>query len=347
MQFAIVGYGATGRAYGTLIRELPGASVGCVIDADLSRAEAGARALNASAWSENADDAFRRARVDAVVIATPHASHAQLAQDALERGLHVLLEAPLALRYPDAQRVLEHARVAGRVVAINFWRRAAPEVHAIRRRIPRPTFVQIESVIDPLSDSWMATAEHGGVMGALGTHAFDLASFLMQSKPCHIQAMGGRHTRRADLADTVAVGIRYANGGLARVIVGEYGRSQICAWGRVLATDGMVTVATQGNLPYGTSRASGSPRTDTACSQSAHDGLFESLQGFVAAVDGRGKPLAGVDEGVCAVQIADAAYEAMSSRRRVPIVESSLPVAVGPIYADDSVPYGRDYGFRA
>ena len=347
MRFAIVGYGKSGRAFGRLIQALPGASVSCVIDSDLGRAEAGARALNASAWSDNADVALRCASVDAVVGATPHAYHAQLARDTLERGLPILLEAPLALRHPDAQQVLGYARTAGTVVAVNFWLRATPEVRLIRRRIPRPTFVQVKSVVDPLSESWMGSARHGGVMGLLGSHALDLASFLMQSQPRYIQAMGGRHTRRADLADTAVMGIRYANGGLARVIVGEYGRSQASAPWHVLATDGTVTATAQGDVPRGKPRTSGLPGADVSRSQSACAGRATSLQAFADAVAGRGRPLAGVDDGVRAVQLADAAYEAMRSRRRVPIAAMSLPDAVGPVYADDSVPHRRHHSFRA
>lgn len=347
MRFAIVGYGKSGRAFGPLIQALPGASVSCVIDADLGRAEAGARVLDASAWSDSADVALRCASVDAVVGATPHAHHAQLALDTLEQRRHILLEAPLALRHPDAQQILGYARTAGTVVAVNFWLRAVPEVRLIRRRIPRPTFVQVESVVGPLSRSWMGSAQHGGVMGLLGGHALDLACYLMQSKPCYVQAMGGRHTRRADLADTVIVGIRHANGGLARVVVGEYGHSRASAPWHVLATDGAVTATAQGDVPLGKSRTSGVPGADAARSQSAWAGQFTSLQAFANAVAGRGEPLAGVDDGVCAVQLADAAYEAMRSRQRIPIAAMPLPDAVGPVYADDSVPHRHDHSFRA
>lgn len=345
MRFAIIGYGNAGRAIGSLIQALPEASVSCVIDANLSRAETGARALNAAEWSDNTDLALRRARVAAVVVATPHADHAQLALDTVERGLHILLEAPLALRLADAQQVLGYARAAGAVVAVHFWVRAAPQVRLIRRRVPRPTFALVEAVVDPLSASWMGKAAHGGVMGLLGSHAFDLASFLMRSEPSHVQALGGRHTRRADLADTIAVGVRYANGGLARVIVGEYGRSRACATWRVRATDGIVTASAQGDLPLGRAHTSGLSENEVSPSQAMYAGQFASLQAFADAVKGQGEPLAGVHDGVRAVSLADAAYEAMRSRRRVPI--SAMSVGVGPVYADDSVAYRRDDSLRA
>ncbi len=347
MQFAIIGYGKSGRAFGTLIKSLPGASVSFVVDADQQRAEVGAVDLNAGTWSNNAGRALRSADVDAVVISAPYGGLAQVARDALERGRHVLLEPPMALRHPDAQHVLANARAAPTTLAVHFWLRALPDVRRIRRRIPRPTFVQVECVVHPLTESWMGTAEHGGVMGVLGNHALDLASYLMQSKPLYAQAMGGRHTRRAALADTVAVGVRFANGGLARVIVGEFGRTRARAPWRALATDGTITATAQGSLPCGETGTGHELEAGSAHSNEADAAQFESLRAFASAAAGRGEPLAAVDDGVRAVQLADAAYEAMGSRRRVPITATSLPDAVRPVYGDDSVAHRRYHGFRA
>ena len=323
---------------------MPGVSVTCVVDADRAQAQAGARSLSAPAWSDNASDVLRREDVDAVVVATPHASHAHLAREAMDQGLHVVLEAPLALRYPDAQRVLAHARAGGTVLAVNFWARSSPDVRLIFGRIPRPTFVQIEAVVDPLHHSWTASATHGGVVGLLGSHALDLACFLMRSQPLHVQAMGGRHTRRADLADTVAAGLRFANGGLARVIVGEYGRSRTGSTWHVLATDGTVTATAEGDLPGDLLDLSGLPDAVTPHVSPSDAERYETVQAFVNAVAGSGKPLAGVEDGVRAVQLADAVYEAMGARRRVPIAETISQIGIGPVYADDSVANRRNHG---
>ena len=339
MRLAIIGYGETGRAYAFTLRALSGISVDCVIDVDLARAEAGARALGAPAWGDNATIALRRTDLDAVIVTSPHATHPALAKEALERGLHVLLEAPLALRYPDALQVLAYAHAYNAELAVNFWSRATPGVRLIRKRIPRPSFLQIEAVIDPLRHSRIGTAEHGGVVGLLGSHAFDLACFLMRSRPLYVQALGGRHTRRADLADTVAAGIRFANGGLARVIVGEFGHSRAGSTWRIQATDGVITMAARHDghgrvLPVGRRPEQDAPHV-------------ASLRAFAGAVAGCGQPLAAGEDGVRAVQIADAAYEAMGARRRVPLEELSPNLSIGPVYADDSVANRGNYGLGA
>lgn len=347
MQFAIVGYGRSGHALRSQIESLPGASVTCVVDADLRLADTGTGRLNATAWSDNARAALRRASVDAVLIAGPHAGRVQLVQGALEGGLHVLLEPPVTLRHSDAQQMLGYARAASTAVAVNFWMRAVPGVRHMRRRIPRPTFVQIETVVHPLSDSWSGTAEQGGVMGVLGSHALDLAGYLMQSTPRFVQAMGGRHTRRAALADTVAVGIRYANGGLARLIIGEFGRTRPCATWCAYATDGTETATAQGSLPLGEGPTRRVSEVELARLQGAEAGQFEVVRAFADAIAGRGEPLALADDGVRAVHLADTAYEAMGSRRRVSIATTSLPDTIRPVYGNDSAANRRNHSFRS
>ena len=71
------------------------------------------------------------------------------------------------------------------------------------------------------------------------------------------------------------------------------------------------------------------------------------MRAFADAVAGCGQPLAGAEDGVRAVQIADAAYEAMGARHRVALEELSLNVSLGPVYADDSVANRGDHGLGA
>lgn len=347
MRIAIIGFGGIGRAYGALLRQESSAEVTWVVDADLDRAQAGARAMGSSSWSTDAGAALRHPDVDAVIVASPHATHPQFACEALDLGLHVLLEAPLALRFPDAQRVLASARASNAVLAVNFWARGALEVRRTRSRIPRPTFVRIEAVVDSLRDSWMASAEHGGLLGLLGSHAFDLACYLMQSAPRYVQAIGGRHARRSDLADTVSAGIRFMNGGLARLTIGEYGHSSTSTAWHILVTDGTLTATINGDLCNDQPKVGNDLKRDAPEAGAPSGSQLASLNAFVRAVTAGDPPLAGVEDGARATQLADAVYEAMGGRRRIAIPELSLQVGAGPIYIDDAVANRRNHSFRA
>ena len=76
-----------------------------------------------------------RAGLDAVLIATPHDQHFAQARAALDAGLHVLLEKPMALSAEDAEALAASARARDKVLAVAFnppyWR----HTHALRRGI--------------------------------------------------------------------------------------------------------------------------------------------------------------------------------------------------------------------
>jgi len=93
-------------------------------------------------WEEMLD----RSQLDAVLIATPHSLHYEQARAALERGIHVLLEKPMAVRAEEARELRELAVKKGLVlgVALNppFW----AHCHRIRGAIQAGRIGQIEAV---------------------------------------------------------------------------------------------------------------------------------------------------------------------------------------------------------
>lgn len=66
---------------------------------------------------------LERSQLDAVIISTPHHMHAEQAIAALDRGLHVLVEKPLALTQQEAQAVVDAAERADRILMVGYNRR--------------------------------------------------------------------------------------------------------------------------------------------------------------------------------------------------------------------------------
>src|SRR5512141_1875747 len=71
--------------------------------------------------------------LDAVVVSTPHNLHVEPTLAALERGLHVLLEKPIATSVADARAIVEATRKSDRVVMVGTNRRGMPAWRAIKR----------------------------------------------------------------------------------------------------------------------------------------------------------------------------------------------------------------------
>ena len=128
--------------------------------------------------------------IEAVVIATPPAPRFELAKAAIAAGKHLLLEKPVALNAEQVQELQRLALGAGVCVGVDFEYRAVPlfqQLAALLQQgaIGTPWLVKLDwlmgSRADPLRPwSWYSQrSEGGGVLGALGTHAFDTLHWLI------------------------------------------------------------------------------------------------------------------------------------------------------------------------
>jgi predicted dehydrogenase len=129
-------------------------------------------------------------RVQAVVIATPPGPRAELARRALEAGKHLMLEKPVALEASQAEALHRLALQRGLTVAVDFEYRAVPlfqQLHDLLASgvLGELVLVKLDWLMGSRADpsrpwSWYSqAAAGGGVLGALGTHAFDLMHWLV------------------------------------------------------------------------------------------------------------------------------------------------------------------------
>ena len=129
------------------------------------------------------------ADADAVVITTPNKFHEEYAVSALERGLHVLLEKPLAHSLESAERIAAAAADAESHCMIGFNNRYSNAVRIVKNRIERGDLGRVTHVEAnyvrrrgvPGRGSWFTrrAIAGGGALIDLGVHAIDLALYLL------------------------------------------------------------------------------------------------------------------------------------------------------------------------
>jgi predicted dehydrogenase len=177
-------------------RELPGLVPVAVADRDRDAAEvlAGAHRLEAC----DPERLLADPRVAVVAVATPPASHAQLALAALGGGRHVFCEKPLATRLEDATQVLAATTATGSPrLTVDYVLRRNP-LYALVRRLQRvllgpPRRFALENLahdehLGP--DHWFWDREvSGGIAVEHGVHFFDVAAWLLGSQPERVQAL--------------------------------------------------------------------------------------------------------------------------------------------------------------
>ena len=132
----LVGAGVRGEVWARVIAEAPGATLACIVDRDEARARRARDAFAPSSLVEH-DFASGLARVhaDAVVIATPPASHHALVSQALVRGLDVLCEKPLSEDLDEVVDLIARAEAAGRHLLVGMNFRYLPSSQRIRHYV--------------------------------------------------------------------------------------------------------------------------------------------------------------------------------------------------------------------
>ncbi|MCA3518143.1 MAG: Gfo/Idh/MocA family oxidoreductase, partial [Rhodobacter sp.] len=147
-----------------------------------------------------ADMAAREARrkdgIQAVAIVTPNHMHAPVAMQFLRRGIHVICDKPLTAALAEAKKLAKAAEASGAVFVLTHNYTGYPMVRQAREMVANGDLgvirvVQVEYAQDWLSEPLEQTGQKqagwrtdpaqsgaGGSTGDIGTHAFNLASFV-------------------------------------------------------------------------------------------------------------------------------------------------------------------------
>jgi nucleoside-diphosphate-sugar epimerase/predicted dehydrogenase len=128
----------------------------------------------------------RELGVQAVIIALPNVLHEAAVAAALDCGLDVLCEKPLALTQAACERLGDHAVRAGRLLAVGMTRRFLPSTGALRRVLDAGWLGAITSIEleDGHNFAWSSESgaygrpDNAGVLANIGVHALDLVEYL-------------------------------------------------------------------------------------------------------------------------------------------------------------------------
>jgi predicted dehydrogenase len=220
IRMGIVGLGIMGRRYYTMLRALAGVEVTalCVRHLDTIDDLPGAKFADYR-------ELFASRQIDAVIIATPHYSHPQVAIEALHHGIHVLVDKPLAVHVADGRRMLAaHCDKALRF-GVMFQERSRPLYVTIKAMIQGGVLGEIRRVHWIVTDwfrsqayyqssSWRATwkGEGGGLLINQCPHNLDLLQWFV-GLPVRVTAhLGLGKYHPIEVEDEVNAFLEYHNG---------------------------------------------------------------------------------------------------------------------------------------
>lgn len=214
MKIAIIGAGRVARVHARAV-----AKHGCDIvvhDVD-SRASHDLAQEVAGVVARSAADAF--ASADAAIIATPPATHAALVKEAVNRGLPVLCEKPLAESAASAEELAAYVAKRGDLVQVGFQRRFDSGYAAIHQAIRSGETGELHLLRLISTETGLAPSPKTNIFRNTAIHDFDLVRWLSGDEVVSIYVQGGSRTASSFDArldpDIIIAMIRLARGGLA------------------------------------------------------------------------------------------------------------------------------------
>lgn len=188
----VIGYGYWGPNLVRNVSEVPGARVVSVADLRPERLAVVRNRYTNIHTTRDVRELFDDPRIDAIIIATPVASHFTLAAQALQAGKHVLVEKPLTTSSSEAEYLIEEAERRGLTLMVDHTFVYTGAVRTIRELIDN----------DGIGDCYyydsvrvnLGLFQHDvSVIWDLAVHDISIMDYVLQVEPCAISATGVSH----------------------------------------------------------------------------------------------------------------------------------------------------------
>ena len=210
LKVGVVGVGVMGSNHARVLADIPGVHLVGIADPDRKQRDVVARTLGCTACSDIDD--LLRAGVDAVTIAAPTHLHHDLALQCISRGIHVMVEKPIAPTVEEGHAIVAAARRAGVTLMVGHVERFNPAVELVKRAIKNQDILSIAITrVGPFPPRM----SNVGVVIDLAVHDIDLIRWFTDLEIVEIQPQ--LSSAVAEREDIALLQFRTASGVLAHI----------------------------------------------------------------------------------------------------------------------------------
>ena len=333
VRIGLAGLGSMGRNHLRVITSRPNVRLAAVAD-PVSDALAAAISATGAEGFVDPLSMIATVQLDAVVIAAPTTAHLLLARAAIERGIAVLVEKPLAPTVDEALEIVAASRATGVPVQVGHVERFNPAVRELGRLLNDGWLSTIYAVTTRRAGPFPARIRDVGVTIDLATHDVDICSWIAGERPVRVHAETAQRIH-ADHEDLLFGLLHFPSGVIAQLDVD---------WLTPAKRRQLVVVGAEGmfELDYLTQRLTFTRATDLTDPRLI-GGYAPTFEGdvvelpvptgeplalehdaFMRVIREGGRPEVNAEDGLWAVAIATALLESASSRA---VVELRDPVA--------------------
>lgn len=207
VRVGVVGVGYLGRFHARIYNDMPDVELVGVVDIDPKSAQSTAEKHGCKAYTDSVE---LLDQVEAVSIVVPTAAHLQVARPFLERGVHMLVEKPIAPSYEESLEIVELAERDNLILQIGHLERFNAGVMALAEHVSDARFIEVHRL-----GTFVERATDVDVVTDLMIHDIDIATSLVKAKIKDIMAVGiPVLTEHVDIANAR---LEFENGAVANV----------------------------------------------------------------------------------------------------------------------------------
>jgi predicted dehydrogenase len=182
LKVGVIGVGYLGRFHARNYARLPDCELVGVADIDAARAHAVAAEVGCAAFT---DPTALLDKVQAVSVVVPTTVHLEVARPYLTRGIHMLLEKPVAADLATAEEIVRLAEASGAILQIGHLERFNAGVMALAQRIENPRYIEAQRM-----GGFVDRATDVDVVSDLMIHDIDIVLALVHAEIAEIRAIG-------------------------------------------------------------------------------------------------------------------------------------------------------------
>jgi predicted dehydrogenase len=178
LKAAVIGVGSMGRNHVRVYRELDGVELVAVSDQNPETAAKVGSVFNAPYYTDYLK-MIEECQPDLVTLAVPTDKHYKVGTELIERGVHLLIEKPIASTLDEAVELVELAQKKGVILAVGHIERFNPAVIEMRRRVQEGMIGRIYNIHAERLSPYPTRIRDAGVVIDLASHDIDLMRYLI------------------------------------------------------------------------------------------------------------------------------------------------------------------------
>jgi UDP-N-acetylglucosamine 3-dehydrogenase len=200
LKVAVIGVGAMGRNHARVYADIPGATLVAIADQNGEAAEEVSRRQGGKIYTD-----YRRLldeeKPDAVTVAVPTVDHLEVAKEVVSRGIHLLIEKPIAFSVEEGQMIIDAAAEAEVQLMIGHIERFNPAVQSLKTRLAKGELGRVFQIDARRQGPFPSRVKDVGVVIDLAVHDLDVMRFITGAEIYRVYAETERriHSTREDL----------------------------------------------------------------------------------------------------------------------------------------------------